>query len=182
MSSHVQSKKGYKGKLSPLELCIYAMLGTLMFCSKIIMEAASNIHILGMLTMVYTIVYRAKALIPIYIYVFLNGLYAGFNQWWVPYLYIWTVLWGITMLLPRKMPLAVKSVVYPVVCCLHGLFFGTLYAPVQALLYNFNLEQTIAWIISGLSFDAIHAVSNMLMGLMVIPFSKLLTRLSKKIV
>ena len=182
MSSHVQSKKGYKGNLSPLELCIYAMLGTLMFCSKIIMEAAPNIHMLGMLTMVYTIVYRAKALIPIYIYVFLNGLYAGFNQWWVPYLYIWTVLWGITMLLPRKMPLAVKSVVYPVVCCLHGLFFGALYAPVQALLYNFNLEQTIAWIISGLSFDAIHAVSNMLMGLMVIPFSKLLTKLSKRIV
>ena len=182
MSSHVQSKRRYKGKFSPLELCVYAMLGTIMFCSKIIMEAAPNIHMLGMLTMVYTIVYRAKALIPIYIYVFLNGLYAGFNQWWIPYLYIWTILWGVTMLLPKKMPLTVKSVVFPIVCCLHGLAFGALYAPVQALLYHFNLEQTIAWIIAGLSFDVIHAVSNLFMGLMVVPFSNLLTRLSKRIV
>ena len=66
-----------------------------MFCSKVIMEALPNIHLLGMLTMVYTLTFRWKALIPIYIYVFLNGLYAGFNVWWVPYLYIWTVLWAV---------------------------------------------------------------------------------------
>lgn len=160
-------------------MTVYAMLGTLMFCSKIIMEAAPNIHLLGMLTMVYTIVYRKKALIPIYIYVFLNGLYAGFNQWWVPYLYIWTVLWGITMLLPKNMPTAAATVIYPIICCLHGLLFGTLYAPVQALMYGFNFEQTIAWIISGLGFDAIHGASNFVMGLLILPFSKLLRKLSK---
>ena len=80
------------------------MLGTVMFCSKIIMEALPNIHLLGMLTMVYTVVFRAKALIPIYLYVFLNGLYAGFAVWWIPYLYIWTILWGVTMLIPRRIP------------------------------------------------------------------------------
>ena len=181
MNSPAQSKQRYKGRLSALELCIFAMLGTLMFCSKIIMEAAPNIHMLGMLTMVFTIVYRKKALIPIYIYVFLNGLYAGFNTWWIPYLYIWALLWGITMLLPKNMPVAVASVVYPAVCCFHGIIFGTLYAPVQAQLYNFNLEQTITWIISGFSFDLIHAVSNFCMGLFIIPLSKLLRRLSKKI-
>ena len=52
-------------------MVIFAMLGTLMFCSKIILEVLPNIHLLGMLTMVYTIVYRRKALIPIYIYVFM---------------------------------------------------------------------------------------------------------------
>ena len=55
------------------------MLGTIMFCSKIIMELLPNIHLLGMLTMTYTLVFRKKALLPIYIYVILNGLYAGFN-------------------------------------------------------------------------------------------------------
>ena len=72
------------------------MLGTIMFVSKIVMEALPNIHLLGTLTMTYTVVYRKKALIPLYVYVFLNGLYAGFSLWWVPYLYIWTILWGIT--------------------------------------------------------------------------------------
>ncbi len=157
------------------------MLGCIMFCSKIIMEAAPNIHFLGLLTMVYTIVYRGKALIPIYIYVFLNGLYAGFNQWWIPYLYIWTVLWVITMLLPKKMPTKVASVIYPLICCLHGIFFGALYAPVQALIYGFDLKQTMAWIAAGLSFDVIHAVSNFFMGLLILPLAALLKRLSKRI-
>ena len=155
------------------------MLGALMFCSKIIMEAAPNIHMLGMLTMVYSIVYRARALIPIYIYVFLNGLYTGFNQWWVPYLYIWTILWGVTMLLPRRLSPTVASVIYPVICALHGFLFGTLYAPVQALMFGFDFEQTIAWIISGLSFDAIHGTSNFFMGFLILPFSHLLRKLSR---
>ncbi len=180
MSLPAQSKR--KSKLSPVEMTVFAALGTIMFCSKIIMEAAPNIHILGMLTMAYTVVYRKKALIPIYIYVFLNGLYAGFNQWWIPYLYIWTLLWAITMLLPKKMPAAVASVVYPLICCLHGLAFGALYAPVQAIMYNFNMEQTIVWIISGLSFDIIHAVSNFVAGLFILPLTKLLTRLSKNFI
>ena len=75
-----------------------------MFVSKIVMEFLPNIHLLGMLTMVYTLTFRSKALIPIYIYVFVNGLYAGFAVWWVPYLYVWTILWAVTMLLPRRMP------------------------------------------------------------------------------
>ena len=73
-------------------MIVFAMLGTIMFCSKILLEVLPNIHLLGMLTMTYTVVFRRKALIPIYIYVMLNGLYAGFNIWWIPYLYIWTIL------------------------------------------------------------------------------------------
>ena len=33
------------------ELAIFPMLGAIMFCSKILMEALPNIHIVGMLTM-----------------------------------------------------------------------------------------------------------------------------------
>ena len=73
-----------KNRLTIKEITVFAMLGTLLFCSKIIMEAFPNIHLLGMFTMVFTIVYRKKALIPIYLYVLLNGLYAGFTMWWVP--------------------------------------------------------------------------------------------------
>ncbi|MBQ7835768.1 MAG: hypothetical protein IJ389_00765 [Clostridia bacterium] len=169
-------------RLKTIELTVFAMLGAIMFASKIIMEAAPNIHMLGMLTMVYTVVYRSKALIPIYIYVFLNGLYAGFNQWWLPYLYIWTILWGITMLLPKKMPRVSQMIVYPLLCCLHGLFFGALYAPVQALIFGFDFEQTMAWIAAGLTFDVIHCISNLFMGMLVIPFSALLRKLSKSFI
>ncbi|MBQ2750786.1 MAG: hypothetical protein IJF34_13460, partial [Clostridia bacterium] len=48
------------------EIAVFGMLGALMFASKIIMEALPNIHLLGMFTVVFTAVYRKKALYPIY--------------------------------------------------------------------------------------------------------------------
>lgn len=173
---HVSSKK--RG-LTVQELVLFAMLGMVMFVSKIAMEFLPNIHLLGALTMVYTLTFRAKALIPLYIYVFVNGLYAGFSAWWVPYLYVWTVLWAVTMLLPKRMPHRLACVVYPLVCGLHGLAFGTLYAPAQALMFGLNWDMTVAWVVAGLPFDAIHAVGNVLTGLLILPLSELLKKLSR---
>ena len=167
--------------LSIKEICLFGILSALMFISKIVMEGLPNIHLLGMLTMVYTIAFRKKALIPIYIYVLLNGLFAGFDVWWIPYLYIWTILWGVTMLMPKNMPKAVACVVYPIICALHGLFFGVLYAPVQALLYKFTFEQTLAWIAAGFTFDILHTIGNFVVGLLIYPVSQVLLKLVKNI-
>ena len=176
MSSHTQNKR----TLTVREMTVFGMLGAIMFVSKIVMEALPNIHLLGALTMTYTVVYRKKALIPIYIYVFLNGIFSGFSMWWIPYLYVWAILFGATMLIPKNIKRSVACVVYPIICALHGLFFGVLYAPVNALMYGFNFEQTMAWIAAGLSFDVLHCVGNMLMGLLVVPLSEILMRLNKK--
>jgi len=160
---------------------VFAMLGTLMFCSKIIMEVLPNIHLLGMLTMVYTIAFRRKALLPIYVYVMINGLYAGFSMWWIPYLYIWTVLWALTMLIPRRISKKAAAIVYPLICGLHGLAFGTLYAPTQALMFGLNLEQTLAWITVGFPWDVVHAVGNVAAGLLILPFSELMKKLYERL-
>ena len=161
-------------------MAVFAMLGTMLFCGDILMEWAPNIHFVGMLTMTYTLVYREKALIPIYVYVVLNGVYAGFALWWVPYLYLWTILWGVTMLLPRNMPRRVAIPVYMAVCALHGLCFGTLYAPFQAVAFGLNFEKTLAWSVAGLPFDAIHAMGNLAAGTLIVPLSDLLRRLEKR--
>ena len=160
-------------------MVIFAMLGALMFCSKKAMEALPNIHLLGMFIMTFTVVFRWKALIPLYLYVFLDGIFGGFDVWWLPYLYIWTLLWGAAMLLPRKMPKKVAMIVYPIVCALHGLLFGVLYAPAEALLYRLNFQQTVAWVVSGLPFDALHAAGNLVSGLLIVPLSELLRKLMK---
>ena len=162
------------------QLIVFAMLGTIMFVSKIVLEFLPNVHLLGALTMTYTIVYRHKALIPIYVYVFLNGLYAGFGLWWVPYLYIWAILWGITMLLPKNMPAKVATPVYMVICALHGLAFGTLYAPFQALAFGFSGEQTLAWIVAGFPWDVIHAIGNLVAGVLIYPLAKVLKKLEQR--
>lgn len=166
-------------KLNVKEIVVFGMLGGLMYASKAIMEVLPNIHLLGVLTIAFTIVYRKKALYPIYVYVFLNGLFAGFNMWWIPYLYIWTLLWGTVMLLPENMPKRVAPIVYMCVCAVHGFLFGILYAPAQALMFGLNFEQTVAWIAAGLPWDAIHGVSNFFCGILIIPIVRLLIHAEK---
>ena len=156
------------------------MLAALMFASRVVMAALPNIHLIGMLTMTYTLALRKRALIPLYIYVFLEGIFGGFATWWVPYLYVWAILWGVTMLLPKDIKGRWKHIVYPAVCCLHGLLFGTLYAPVYAILMGMSFKAMLAWIVSGLPFDAIHAAGNLATGFLIVPLSELVSRLSER--
>lgn len=163
-------------RLTTREIVLFGMLGSLMYASKVIMEAAPNIHLLGVFTIAFTVVYRKKALYPIYTFVLLNGLFSGFAAWWIPYLYLWTVLWGITMLLPKNMPKIIKPVVYMTVNACHGFLFGTMYAPVQAVLFGLSFDRMVAWIIAGLPFDFIHGISNFFCGLLIVPIISVLNK------
>ena len=170
--------KKHKG-LSVHELTVFAMLGALMFCSKLLMEWAPNIHFLAMFILAFTAVYRWRAVIPLYVFVFLTGVYAGFSVWWAPYLYIWLPLYLVGCLMPRRMKPAVAVPVYMVAAALHGLSYGTLYAPAQAFFFHLNFEQTLAWIVVGFPYDVTHAIGNTAAATLVLPLSKLLNRLEK---
>lgn len=156
-------------KLTAKEIAVFGMLGAVMYASKVLMDVFPNIHLLGAFTMAFTVCYRKKALYPIYIYVLILGLLSGFAAWWVPHLYLWAVLWGVTMLLPRNLPKRIAPVVYMVVCAMHGFLYGTLYAPAQALLFGLDFQGMIAWIMAGLPFDLIHGVSNFCAGALILP-------------
>ena len=161
-------------KLTIREIAIFGMLGAVMYASKLIMELLPNIHLLGVFIVAFTIVYRKKALYPIYTYVILNGIFNGFATWWIPYLYIWAVLWGAVMLLPEKIPGKIQPVIYMTVCAAHGFLFGILYAPAQAILYGLKFKGMVTWIIAGLPFDCIHGISNFFCGMLIMPIIKVL--------
>lgn len=164
-------------KLRLRDAVLFGMLGGLMYVSKLLMSLLPNIHLLGVFVIAMTVVFRAKALYPIYTYVLLEGLLGGFSLWWIPYLYLWTLLWGAAMLLPKRLPKKPAPVVYMVLCALHGFLYGTLYAPAQALMYGLNFKAMIAWIIAGLPFDLIHGISNFFCGLLICPMIAVLRRL-----
>lgn len=168
-------------KLTVREIAVFGLLGALMCASDLAMEALPNIHLIGVFVVATTVVYRAKALWPLYVYVLLIGLISGIGLWWIPYLYVWTVLWGVTMLLPKSMPKWLAPIVYMTVCGLHGLGFGVLYAPAQALLFGFTFKQTLAWIAAGFPFDVIHAVGNTVSGLLIGPLIALLRKTKEPI-
>ncbi len=160
--------------LTVKEVVLFGLFPAIMVAAQQSMAALPNIHLTGMFVMLTTLIFRVKALIPLYIYVFVMGILLGFNVAWLPYLYIWTVLWGMTMLIPKNIPTKVAIFVYPAVCALHGFGYGILYAPTQALVYGYSWEQTKLWILSGLPFDALHGISNLCMGMLIVPLLKAL--------
>ena len=161
------------------ELILLTVFGTLMFATKIAMAVLPNIHLIGMFIMVFTIVFRSKALISVYVYVLLEGFIYGFGTWWISYLYVWAILWGITMLIPRRLPKGMLAVIYPIVCALHGFSFGALCAPIEAIVHNFRFEQMLTYIAMGFPFDVSHGIGNFCFGLLVLPLSIVLDRLKR---
>ena len=161
-------------KLSVKETAVFGMLGAMMFASKMVTELLPNIHLIGVFIVAITLVFRAKALYPLYVFILITGFYAGFAAWWLPYLYIWAVLWGFAMLIPQKIPKKTLPIVCMAVCSLHGFLYGTLYAPAQALLFGLDFKGMITWIIAGFPFDLIHGVSNFFCGMLIVPIAAVL--------
>lgn len=160
------------------EMIVLTILGPVLFLGDILCEPLPNIHLVGVLLVAVTAVYRLSALLPLYIYVFLNGLWGGFALWWIPYLYIWTVLWGMAMLVSRHLSVRWQTGLYVAVCAAHGYLFGVLYAPAQAIMFGLNWEGLVTWIVAGVPFDLIHGTSNLLVGcLLIYPLIRVLRRL-----
>ena len=169
-------------KLKIHEITVFAMLSAVMFASKVAMEGIPNVHLLGTFVVAFTLTYRKKALLPIYGYVFVNGIWEGFSPFgWLPELYLWLILWGAVMLLPKKMPKVMAPIVYMLVSCLHGLFFGVLYSPVYALFSGMGWDRVWLWILAGLPFDLLHGMGNFALGTLIIPIATLLKKLDKTI-
>ena len=175
------SQTAYKRNLDRFrKMILMAMFGALMYISQILMSFLPNIHMVAMIIAVLTIVYRKWALLATAIYVMLSGLFGGFTVWWLPYIYIWALLWLALMLIPKKMNLKYSIPIAAVICALHGFLFGVMCAPSQAIIYGFDFEQTLAWIAAGVYFDIIHGVGNIVMSTLIYPLVKLLLRLERK--
>lgn len=168
--------KASKKRINIRELTLFAILGGIMYATKTVMEFLPNIHLLGTFIVAETVVFGKKALYPIYVYVLLNGLMSGFALWWVPYLYIWAVLWVFVTLLPKRIPKKLLPICYMSVSALHGFLFGALYTPFQAIVFGLDFKAAIAWIIAGIPFDTIHGISNFICGIMIVPLIKILEK------
>ena len=111
-------------KLSLKDVVVFGMFGALIYATEVVMRFLPNIHLTAVFTVILTLVYRKKALYPIYIYVLINGVFSGFATWWIPYLYIWTVLWAMTMIIPKNIPEKVQPLIYMVVWILRQRLYG----------------------------------------------------------
>jgi len=154
-----------------------------MFITYIALYGVPNVHLLGMLIAAFTLTYRVRALIPVYVYVALYGIFYGAVTM-IPFLYIWLPLWGMFMIAGRfELPVKVKVPLYMILCALHGLSFGILYSPAAVLMFGIPLSfnSMLAWIVAGLPFDMYHALGNLAAGILIVPLCELLKKLNRQL-
>ncbi|MBQ8351097.1 MAG: hypothetical protein IJY20_03520 [Clostridia bacterium] len=153
-----------------------ALLGAVLVFCKELLAFLPNVEMVSMLIIAYTVVYRWRALVPIYVFVVLEAVLYPFPPTVVMYLYVWAILFLVVLLLPRKV---LPAPVYMLIGGLFGLAFGALCAPVQAAFFHLSAQGTLAWIAAGFSFDITHAVGNVAICCLTPVVIRLLLRLER---
>ncbi len=162
-----------KGRLT--NLCLMAMMGTVLVVSKEVLAFLPNVELVSLLTILFTLVFGKRVVGALGVFLLLEGLlYGGFGTWWVMYLYVWPLLALLTWLF-RWMGHCWQ---WAILSGLFGLAFGTLcsltYLPVG------GVSMMLAWIVSGLPFDFVHGGGNFLLALLLYhPLRKVLDQLAK---
>lgn len=158
--------------LSPArQIAVLSVCTAILTTAQVVMAALPNIEPVSLLIVLYTLAFRKKALFPIYAFVFLEGLLYGFQLWWVMYLYIWLILWGIAMLLGRRRRSPVQwALVTGIFGLLFGFFGSFVYIPVS------GMRAAVVWWVAGIPMDMLHGAGNFVLTFVLFrPLSKVLS-------
>lgn len=158
-------------------MILMSLYAALMIASKEAMSGLPNIEPVSLLIVVYTAVYRFRALIPLYVFVAVEAVLYPYPVATVMYLYVWLFLFAAVLLLPRDR--VMPAPVYALISGLFGLAFGTLCAPTHAIAYGVGFDGMLAWIASGFPFDVLHMIGNAALGLLAPTLIRLLKRLER---
>ena len=136
------------------ELISMAFLAAIAFAGQVALASLPNIEIVTLLFMLYTIVCGKRVFAVIYVFVLLEGVLYGFGLWWFSYLYVWSILAAVVLLLRRS-----RSVVFwAMVSGAFGLCFGALFA--IPYLFSGGIAAAFSYWVAGIPFDLIHCASN----------------------
>lgn len=162
-------------------LVLGAMFGAMLCISQVALAGLPNVELVSLLILVWTRVFRWGALPGIGVFVLLQGLLYGFGIWWVSYLYIWFILWGLVMLVPRgsspRTPrrYALHALGWAMLSGAYGFAFGALTA--IPWLITGGPKTALAYWLSGIPFDIPHAVGNFVFALVLaVPLIEALER------
>lgn len=154
--------------------CIATMglLSAILLIGQMGMSFLPNIEPVTCLVIIYTLVYKKRVFPIIYTFVILEGMVFGFGIWWVSYLYIWSILAVLTLLLQKNQ----SVVIWAVVAGAFGLLFGALCA-IPYLIAG-GLGAAFAYWSAGIPYDIIHCAGNFTITLIIFqPVSQVLKRL-----
>jgi energy-coupling factor transport system substrate-specific component len=160
-------------KFKTRELILFGVLGGLLSASQIALSFIPNIEIVTLLIILFSMIYKKKALYIVYVFVMVMGVVYGFGLWWIGYIILWPFLSILTLRIRRF--IEGKYLVLAIYSGIFGFLFGFFYAIPYVFFGGLNMG--IVYWISGLQFDIIHGIGNFFM--MILLGEKLFDLLNK---
>ena len=87
------------------DLVLMGLFSAILFGVQLAFAFLPNVELVSLLIILYTRHLKYRALPVIYVFVVLEGLVFGFGIWWFIYLYIWAVLFAMTMMMQKNQSL-----------------------------------------------------------------------------
>lgn len=148
------------------------MIAALMVATQVALASLPNIHLVAVFVILAALLFGWKALYSVYIFVVLEALIYGFSMWVINYLYVWTVLAILAILLRKNR----SRLFWAAVSGVFGLFFGALCAIPYVITGGWAAG--FAYWVAGIPFDLIHCASNAVLAfILLMPLYRLCCRL-----
>lgn len=153
------------------DLVIMALMTAILFIGQVGMQFLPNIEIVTLLVILFTQAYGKKVFFIIYTFAFLEGIFYGFGIWWINYLYVWTVLAIIVLMIRTS-----STIMWSIISGIYGLAFGFLCAIPYFIAGG--AAAGMAYWGAGLYFDILHCIGNVAVCLLLYkPLHYVLTKL-----
>lgn len=163
-------------RLTTRELATDGLLSALLLISQVSLSWLSNVELVSLLLILYTLVFKRHVWLILYVFVVLEGLIYGFGLWWFSYLYVWALLPAAVFLFYRRRP--PKPFGISLLSGVFGMLFGSFCALSYLVTAGFGAAFT--WWTAGIPFDIIHGISNFLLSMILFqPLYRLLTSLKR---
>ena len=153
------------------ETLVLTLLGVVMYVSQVLMASLPNIELVSFLIIIVARKFGIKSFLSVYIFVGLEILTYGLQIWSICYLYVWAIL-ALVVCAIREVD---NRIVYTLISGIFGFLFGTL----CSVPYFFigGIGYGISWILSGIGFDFVHGVGNVLLTFLLFgPITKALEK------
>lgn len=151
------NRKAKQNSMKVIYVVTMGLLSAILFIGQVGMAGLPNIEPVTMLIIAYTLVYKKKVFYIIYAFACLEGIFYGFGIWWISYLYIWTILAIIVLVMQKNESILIWSVLAGA----YGLCFGFLCAIPYFI--TGGPGAGIAYWLSGIPFDITHCIGNVAM-------------------
>lgn len=158
------------------ELVSDALLSALLFVSQVSLSWLSNVELVSLLLILYTLVFRRHVWFILYVFVVLEGLVYGFGLWWFSYLYVWAILPASIFLIYKNRTPGLFGI--SLLSGMFGMLFG-LFCTISYLITG-GPGAALTWWTAGIPYDIVHGISNFILSLILFqPLYRLLTSLKR---